>query len=215
MKRVEELIIKMNKNDIKELYFIAPIDNISSMFKHGLLSHNKIKADKIPHKSIAHEDVQKRRENKVIPGGKRKLHDYVNLYFNPRNSMMFSRKGLHAQICVLGVAADVLIEPQIIVTDGNASSAYTRFLPVSDGLKYLDKDLVFTEDWRDRDHYEMCRKRSAACAEVLVPDQLPPSSIKKIYVSCEEAGEKIKSILVALKADMPVVVNGKIFFKEA
>ena len=82
----------MNRADIKELYFITPIDNMASIFKHGLLSHNKIKASRLSHKSVAHGDVQKRREDKVIPGGKRKLHDYVNLYFNPRNSMMYSRE---------------------------------------------------------------------------------------------------------------------------
>lgn len=204
----------MNKSDIKELYFITPIENMPSIFKYGLLSHNKIKISKISHKSIAHDDVQKLRENKVIPGGKRKLHDYVNLYFNPRNSMMFSRKALHAQICVLGINADILTQSQIIITDGNASSAYTRFFSTSDGLKHLDKDLVFSEDWRDRDHYEMCRKRSAACAEALVPDQLSASCITKTCVSCQATCEEVKSILGDIGIDIPVIINGKIFFQE-
>jgi len=204
----------MNKGDIKELYFITPIDNIPSIFRHGLLSHNKIKALKISHKSIAHSDVQKLRENKEIPGGKRKLHDYVNLYFNPRNSMMYSRKDLHRQICVLGVSSDALNKTEVIITDGNASSAYTRFFSVIDGLKYLDKDLVFTEDWRDSDYYEKCRKRSAACAEALVPDQLSESFIKKIYVSCDESSGQVSAILVDMKVDAPVIINGKIFFQE-
>ena len=96
---------RMNRADIKEFYFITPIDNIASIFEYGLLSHNKIKASRLSHKSVAHGDVQKRREDKVIPGGRRKLHDYVNLYFNPRNSMMYSRKNLHEDLCVLAIDA--------------------------------------------------------------------------------------------------------------
>jgi hypothetical protein len=204
----------VNRADIKELYFIAPIDNIASIFKHGLLSHNKIKASGLFHKSVAHGDVQKRREDKTIPGGKRKLHDYVNLYFNPRNSMMYSRKNLHEDLCVLAVHADILTQQGIVIADGNASSNYTRFFETSEGIRSLDKDSVFTENWWDPDHYDMCRKRSAACAEALVPEQLPPSKIIGIYVSSEEAQRKAVSIIAGINVDIPVIINGKMFFKE-
>ena len=81
--------------------------------------------------------------------------------------------------------------------------------------KSLDKDSVFTENWWDPDHYEMCRKRSAACAEALVPDQLPPSKITGIYVSSEEAYKEVASIIAGSHIDIPIIINGKIFFKEA
>ena len=205
----------MNRSDIKELYFITPIDNIASIFEHGLLSHNKIKTSRLSHKSVAHGDVQKRREDKTIPGVKRRLHDYVNLYFNPRNSMMYSRKNLHEELCVLAIHADILTHQGIIIADGNASSNYTRFFETSEGIKSLDKDSVFTENWWDPDHYEMCRKRSAACAEALVLDQLPSSKVTGIYISCEEAQRKVASIITGIHVDRPIIINGKMFFKEA
>ena len=204
----------MNKSDIKELYFITPIENISSIFEHGIMFHNKIKASKLSHKSVAHSEVQKRREDKAIPGGKRKLHDYVNLYFNPRNSMMYSRKNLHEELCVLAVHANVLAHQGIIIADGNASSNYTRFFDTADGVKSLDRDSVFTENWWDSDYVETCRKRSAACAEALVPDQLPPTSIIGIYVSCEGSHAKVKEITDGIYIDIPIIINGKMFFKE-
>jgi hypothetical protein len=204
----------MNRSDIRELYFITPIENIPSIFQHGIMSHNKIKASKLSHKSVAHGDVQKRRDDKVIPGGKCKLHDYVNLYFNPRNSMMYSRKDLHEELCVLSINADVLTQQGIIVSDGNASSNYARFFDTAEGIKSLDKDSVFTENWWDPNHYEMCRKRSAACAEALVPDQLSPDRIIGIYVSGEDARAKVKSIIPSIHVDIPIIVNGKMFFKE-
>ncbi len=204
----------MNSADIKELYFITPIDNIASIFEHGLLSHNKIKASRLSHKSVAHGNVQKLRENKAIPGGKRKLHDYVNLYFNPRNSMMYSRKNLHEELCVLAIHVDILTQQGVVIADGNASSNYTRFFDTADGVKSLDKESIFTENWWDQDYVEMCRKRSAACAEALVPDQLPPTSIIGIYVSGEGSHAKVKEIIDGINIDIPIIINGKMFFKE-
>jgi len=80
----------MNRSDVKELYYILHIDNLKSILQHGILCYNKAK--KFGYTSIADEEIQKRREKVVIPGGKRKLHDYANLYFNARNPMMFKRK---------------------------------------------------------------------------------------------------------------------------
>ena len=207
----------MNRNDVKELYFITPSENIPSIFKHSLLSHNRIKALAIPHKSIADDEVKKLRAKKVIPGGKGKLHDYVNLYFNPRNAMMFKRKDSHSQNCVLGINAAILDEPNVIITDGNAAAndVYVGFFSPLLGLQHLDKKMVFARSWWSQNHYEMCRRRSAVCAEVLVRDQLPVSNITCVYVSCEESSDKIKSILVTNKIELPVMINGKMFFQEA
>src|SRR3989338_7320864 len=117
----------MNIADIQELYFITPIENLNSIMERGLLSHNRIKQLKLKHRSIANGVIQDRRKDKPVPGGRYKLHDFVNLYFNPRNAMMFKRKDIHADICVLGVDADLLGDKNTIVTDGNASSDYTIF----------------------------------------------------------------------------------------
>lgn len=207
----------MDRGDIKELYFITPIENISSILRYGILSHNKIKALAISHKSIADDEVQKLRAKKVIPGGKGKLHDYVNLYFNPRNAMMFKRKDGHSQNCVLGINAAILDEPNIIITDGNAAAndVYVGFFPPSPGLQCLDKKMVFARSWWSQNHYEMCRRRSTVCAEVLVRDQLAVSNITCVYASCEESRDKVKSILITNKINLPVMVNGKMFFQEA
>lgn len=181
------------------------------------MSHNKIKALAITHKSIADDEVQKLRAKKVIPGGKGKPHDYVNLYFNPRNAMMFKRKDSHGQNCVLGISAAILDEPNVIITDGNAAAndVYVGFFAPSLGLQRLDKKMVFARSWWSQNPYEMCRRRSAVCAEVLVRDQLPVTDITCVYVSCEESSDKIKSILVTNKIALSIIINGKMFFQEA
>ena len=56
----------MNRCDIMELHYIAPIANVPSIIKHGILSHTL--ACKIVHNSVAMPEIQERRKNKQIPG---------------------------------------------------------------------------------------------------------------------------------------------------
>src|SRR5258708_2060216 len=106
----------MDRAEVKELTYITPLVNTPSIVEHGLLSHNR--AAKLHHTSIAKEGVQDIRAGKVVPGGLR-LHDYVNLYFNPRNPMMFLRRALHADCCIIRVDPSVLNIAGVVVTDKN------------------------------------------------------------------------------------------------
>ena len=75
----------MNREDITELHYITPIENVPSILEYGILSNRK--AARLPHTSVAMEEVQDRRRNKQIPGA-RSLHNYVNLYFDAHNPML-------------------------------------------------------------------------------------------------------------------------------
>lgn len=204
----------MNITEIEEIYFIAPIENLDSILAHGLLSHNQIAQLKLRHKSIANGVIQERRKNKPVPGGKYKLHDFVNLYFNPRNAMMFKRKEIHADMCVLGIDRNLLNDRTAIITDGNASSDYTIFYPASSGVQHLDKNLVFAHSWYDDDYFDMLRKKRAVCSEVLVLDNVPANQIRQIYVSSEQNIGKIKEILQKKNVSLPIKIKGTMFFRE-
>jgi hypothetical protein len=41
----------MNRTDVRELHFITPIENVPSIIKYGILSHNL--SDRLHHKSVA------------------------------------------------------------------------------------------------------------------------------------------------------------------
>src|SRR3989304_2107472 len=118
----------MTFEDLEELHYITPTKNIGSIYTLGILSHKKV--EKISHQSVAMDEIQERRKKVVVPGG-RPLHQYVNLYFHARNPMMFKRKDFHKELCVVKVSKDVLSLPQVVITDGNASSDYVRFYTVS------------------------------------------------------------------------------------
>ncbi len=106
-------------DDLKELHYITPIDNMKSIAVNGIVSHQK--AEKIPHQSVAMNEIQERRRKVVVPGG-RPLHQYVNLYFHALNPMMFKRKDFHAELCIVIVNKGILNLPRVVITDGNASS---------------------------------------------------------------------------------------------
>src|SRR6478735_9183939 len=104
--------------------------NLPSILSLGILSH--IRAERIPHDSIAMQEIQDRRAEKRLPNG-RALHDYVNLYFNARNPMMYKRKEGHASLCVLRIRPDILELPGVMMADGNAAAGLTRFDPPDTG----------------------------------------------------------------------------------
>lgn len=107
----------MNCSDIIELYYITHINNVPSIMKRGILSRNKARRDSIDSHDISMESVQGRRSNKKIPGTKKVLHDYANLYFDAHNPMLSKRRSKNNEICVLRVNKSILDLEGIIVTD--------------------------------------------------------------------------------------------------
>lgn len=114
----------MRRDELDELHYITPIENLPSIMTHGVLSHRKAAA--VTHRSVAMTHIQQRRAAVVVPGGRR-LHEYVNLYICARNPMMFVRKRQHRILCVLRIESAVLDLPGVVVTDGNASSVHVLF----------------------------------------------------------------------------------------
>jgi hypothetical protein len=88
----------MDRTEVTELHYLAPIANVRSIMERGLLSHHR--ASRLSRIDISMQEVQDTRAKKHVPGGL-SLHDYVNLYFNGRNKMMAKRRPLHDRICVL------------------------------------------------------------------------------------------------------------------
>lgn len=79
----------MERHELEELHYIAPIANLESIISRGLLSHRRV-SRLAAHQSIALADVQAKRAAKRVPGG-RPLHEYVNLYICARNPIFFNQ----------------------------------------------------------------------------------------------------------------------------
>jgi hypothetical protein len=192
--------------ELEELHYITRIENLTSISEHGILSHRR--AAEIPHVSVAMSEIQDIREAKVVPLG-RPLHEYVNLYFHARNPMMWVRADQHDRLCVVRVSTAVLAIEGAVVTDQNASSKYVRFAPAPDGVAIVDRERTFAEDWRHPDQITYWRQKSMKCAEVLIPDRVPPELLSGVYASCEASRKAVEAI-----STLPCTVSGYLFFQE-
>lgn len=196
----------MDREEIQELHYITPLENVRSIIENGILSHRLAFARR--HRSVAMEEIQKIRKKKQVPQG-RNLHEYVNLYFSARNPMMYRLKENHAQLCILRIDPSILDLDNVIVADGNAASDYTIFWPSPQGLQKIDSEIVFADYWTDSNQIREWHKKRVKCAEVLIPDRLDPCYIMGAYVASEEA----KSALEKTAPGMEVIVSPGLFFR--
>ena len=200
----------MRREELDELHYITPIVNVSSILSRGILSHRL--ADRFPHESVATQEVQDIRTNKLVPGtGNHTLHDYANVYVCAKNPMIFKRKEAHTEICVLRIDTTILDVNGVIITDRNAAASIARFRPATTGLSFLDREQVFADDWRHPgDEREFLNHRSIKCAEVLVPGRIPPSYILGAYVSCAQSLARLSEIA----PDLKITLHPQLFFLE-
>lgn len=193
------------QENLKELHYICPIENVPSIMKHGILSHSQ--ASRVRHRSVADQDVQDLRAGKGVPGGFL-LHDYVNLYFNARNPMLFKRRDIVSELCVLRISLEVLAGGGVVLTDGNAASDCTKFGDYWTMLEAIRWDLVFAESWALGDPEERRERKRVICAEILIPKPVAPRSLIGAYVSSEEA----YSELIKVAFTLAIEVNPHLFF---
>lgn len=196
----------LNRASLEEFHYIAHFDNLPSIFQGGILSHAKAGAHKPT--SVASQDVQNRRARRKVPRGRR-LHQYANLYFTARNPMMYVLRHNHADLAVLAVDIAVLDIPGAVLADGNAASDPTAFYASPAGLGNLDGNAIFAVDWTDQDIFEYWYKKRVKCAEVLIPDEVPPEFITGAYVSSQGSLNRFNSLGLGLNAS----VHESLFFR--
>jgi hypothetical protein len=206
--------------DINQLHYISHIENIPSILKLGILSHGIIDKQKIKFLSffkkvkftpIYDEEIILIRKNRKTPDNK-SLWEYVNLYFQPRNPMLYRVvcEQSAENIAVLGVDFDVIKLADAFVTDGNAASISSYIVPAKEHKEVINplKKVLNGEWWTDDDQIDSKRKIMAEC---LVPEKIEPGYIKAIYVADDSiAAEVKKKIFIKI----PVIPEPHLFFKN-
>ncbi len=199
------------KAEIKGLYYITHVENIPSILKHGILSHGQIDAQNVPFTPIYDAQIVSNRKAKPTPD-RASLWEYANLYFQPRNPMMYRvvHEKLSRDLAVVGVKPDVLHLPHVWITDGNAASNPTNFFNESDGVRVIKEQwrVIQAEYWKDVDGSK--RKIMAEC---LVPEGITPDHIHTIFVADHESQKRLKGLIGFSSID--VVPEPKIFFQPS
>jgi hypothetical protein len=198
----------LTRQDIHELFYVTPQENMPSILRWGLLAHNEVKRRRIAHNVWHMEAVQRRRDVIVVPVSKRRLHDYVNLYFNCRNAALYARKDQFETLCILGIDSSICDLPGVIVAPQNAASHDAVFLPFQTGITHIFAEHVFASSWVGEDSQSDNLIRSRMMAELLVPHTVTPEFIKKIYVCSAQARDS----LLNYTSDTMIQIRPELFF---
>ena len=177
---------QLERYGIKYLYHMTHTDNLDSIAKSGLTTHNLAYANYHPY-DISDPSVQMRRRERRDPINGRALHDYVALYFRARNPMLSLRRDKQDTLAVLYISNRVMYFPGTIFTDGNAAAAATKFYDNIAELNKLDWDCLQAQYWNDFE--DGARKR---CAEVLVPKPIATELIENIVVYSQHAHDVVQ-----------------------
>lgn len=169
----------MSVSVFEKAYHFTHVDNLPSIVGRGLLSHNAVQQLGLGQHDISNHGVQARRASRRDPINGRSIHDYVPLYFNPRNPMLYCLRGLRDQLVMLEVSIPTMMELRPLFTDGNAACGATGF---TNELGDLDgiRDVLYGPTWHE--YFDGKRIR---CAEILVPDRLEISRVGGIYGASE------------------------------
>lgn len=179
---------------LKYLFYITHKNNLKSILRMGLLSRNKIENDIWTKKNgviqICNKDIIEERKKKKFRG--RSLWDYVNVYFQPRNAMLYDiiKNKKEVVVVVLQIKSDILNTFGAGITDGNANANKTSFFEnIDKGLSSLDPD-IFDKGkkyWNDIDD-----GRRKFMSEALIPDRIPKENILGIFTATQKIADQIK-----------------------
>ncbi len=208
----------MRREAITELHYIAPIENLESIFEKGILSHND--ATQFKKADVSMQGVQDRRAHKVIPatamGQARKIHDCTNVYFNAKNPMLSCRRKEKESICVLRLKPGLLDLPNAVVSDSNAATNDARFFKAAEGLNHLADGILYGQYWTSMTDDALTKQRNGQlrCAELLLPHAIHPSYIGGMFVTSEAVKQ---AVLAKFPAGCPVevTVRPSFFFEKA
>lgn len=155
------------------LHYITHKQNLASICARGLLSRNEVLRHGLTRADISDQEVQSLRERRE-PIWNRSIHDYVPLYLNPKNPMLFVRRELRDELVILKIDRDVARTEGVIYCDGNAASAATNF-SLDEEVLTSAREALRAEYWTAVDDGK--RRRMA---EVLVHQRIAPDRIEAV-----------------------------------
>jgi len=205
-----------------EFYYMTHLDNLNSILKEGILSNREIKKRGLNPKKIAKEDIVKRRIAKGID-------DYVNLYIQPRNAMLYKVSRMKGwKIVVLGISSEVLSQRGIKLSIGNAASDYSTILNENEinSLPKFIRDIRRIRYWNvdtetdiskyvkkpEKLTYHYLSIKKFLQSEVLVPKTVSPKYIRTIYVPNIEIKEEVEGIFRKNNHYLETVILPELFF---
>lgn len=205
------------KIGIEGLYYITHVNNIISILRRGILSHSNIAKGNVEFTPIYDDAIINNRQTRQVAGNKI-LWDFANLYFQPRNAMLYRvlREKTPNEIAILFISSSILNRKDIFITNGNAASLASDILSSDESRGVISKirDQIDNEWWTDSDGSK--RKMMAEC---LVPDSISPDLIRGIYVGSDKAKNNLENLILQSISSgvrqVPITVEPNNFFQPS
>jgi len=200
------------RREIQNLYHISPIENLQSILREGIFSYAEVQRRGIPFTPIYNASIVETRQQRTAPDGKSLWH-FANLYFQPRNAMLYRvvKERKEKGVIVLALKPQVL-EIASFISVGNADSPLSVILPKDEGLRTLQEKEIWEclqrEWWAQEDG-----SKRLMMSECLIPERVPPEYIQTIYVADRGDAEKVREILGPMAERIPVVPEPPMFFR--
>lgn len=181
------------------VYCISSIHNIKSILEHGFRTPKKLQTQFV----------------QLI--NNKPLDEYICFYFNPRNSLLYSRQKTYGDdIVILEIKKDVLLLNNVIFTNKSVKASNFCFADDIDDLlnsSFINWNEVFATSWSDANENVKNEKKFKMMAEVLVPDMVPSAMIAGIVCQNPSVCEKVTRILN--NNSINISWNSSLFFNDS
>jgi hypothetical protein len=200
--------LQMTGRAIKNLYYITHLDNVPSILLYGILSHEEIQRRELDFTAIYDTDIVSRRSQISVPDG-RTLWSFANLYFQPRNPMLY-RVAIEQDVdhlAVVAVKTKALARLDVLLANGNAAHRSTIIFPGRERDQFLEEiaDIHNLTWWNAEDG-----SKRRIMAECLVPRLIEPSLIDAIYVANSRVAEALQA---TVGRSTHVIAEPRMFFE--
>lgn len=165
---------KLNQYGVASIWHMTHKDNIREIVSSGILS-NKIAYETKNPLDISDQGVQRWRELKDPIYG-RKIHEYAPTYINIKNPMLYVRRNIWHDLCLIEISLSALSDNNFIFTDGNAAARNTNFYNETNDLDKLPWDVLNASYWNNFPDGK--RKR---CSEILIYPKIERKYIIKLH----------------------------------
>lgn len=198
---------KLNEAPFKWLHHITHIHNLNNILLHGLQTHkNSYKTIDISNQGVNHRRTKRDSINNLP------LHDYVPLYLNVQNAMLYQVQAKYNdEVVILIFDKNVCVSPRTIFSYGNAATDNTTFIYDINELKCIDWTLVFRQNWKIDGISDQFVK-SKMMSECLIHGSISGKAIKKIVCSSQKSADNVLNVCEYLNKKIEVEFNPNLFF---
>ncbi|WGS65200.1 DUF4433 domain-containing protein [Marinitoga aeolica] len=147
------------------------------IFKSGYIYSREYAIRKnVIEKDYSDRDVQNRRRYKILPNNKM-LYEYVPLYINPRNAMLYRYLKEKRDIVILEISNKILRIYDHFFSVKNASAGDAIFTKNIKDLELL-KEMIFSKNWNGNKNLKQIMQ-----SEVLMYEKISVKYIDGIIVN--------------------------------